>query len=163
MSKYGLQVAIKYGEKLKKFKDISAAEDYFFSYKQGLLNKLETISKQQAVFCFSPDYTVGSLKKIEKWYFDLHEKNEFHTIGLTQEEFESIISVYFGEVVVRNNEDAKWLVEEYPFSPGKYEFFVNKGLINLSIINMFHGLCQMQNNKRRNLLFREYNKYFVRL
>lgn len=163
MSKYGLQVAVKHGEKLKEFKDIIAAEDYFFSYKEYLLNKLETISKQQAVFCFSPDYTVESLKKIEKWYFDLYEKNEFNTVGLTQEEFESIISIYFGEVVVRNNEHAKWFVEEYPFSPRKYELFVNKGLLNMSIINKFHGLCKRQNNKRRNLLFREYNKYFVRL
>ncbi|MBD5467511.1 MAG: hypothetical protein HDR21_05075 [Lachnospiraceae bacterium] len=71
------------------------------------------------------------------------------------------MSIYFGEVVVRNNKDAKWLVEEYPFSKSKYEFLVNKGLVSMSIMNNFHDLCKKQNNKRKNLLFREYNRYFA--
>ena len=159
MSKYGLKIAIKYGEKLNEFNDISEAEDYFFSYKDNLLDKFETICSQNSYF--SPDYTVESLKKIEKWYFDLYEKNEFDKAGFTQDEFEGTMAVYFGEVVVKNNEDAKWLVTEYPYSQKKYEFFVNKGLLSMSIINMFRDLYKKQNNKRRNLLFREYNKHFV--
>lgn len=160
MSKYGLKVAIKYGKKLKKIHDISEAEDYFFSYKDDLLKKLEAVSTQNSYFL--PDYTVESLKRIEKWYFDLYEKGEFHKVGFTQDEFESIMSVYFGEVVVKNNKDAKWLVEEYPFSQSKYEFLVNRGLLSMSIMNMYHDLYKKQNNKRKNLLFREYNKYFAR-
>ena len=159
MSKYGLKAAIKYGEKLSEFNDISEAEDYFFSYKDYFLNKFETICSQNSYF--SLDYTVESLKKIEKWYFDLYEKNEFNKVGFTQDEFESIMDVYFGEVVVKNNEDAKWLVTEYPFSHKKYEFLVNKKLASMSIINMCHDLYKKQNNKRRNWLFREYNRYFV--
>jgi hypothetical protein len=27
-----------------------------------------------------------------------------------------MMSVYWGEVVIKNNEDAKWVVMEYPFS-----------------------------------------------
>ena len=159
MSKYSLDKTIKYSDILREFCDISEAEDFFISYKDHLLNRLKAIGSQGAVFF--PDYTVESLKKLEKWYFDLHEKNAFGQIGSAQEEFEIIMSVYWGAVVIKNNRDAKWVVEEYPFSQGKYEFFVNKGLCSVSIIDTFHDLYKKQNNKRKNLLFREYNKYFA--
>ena len=150
MSKQGLKAALKYGEKLREFNDISEAEEYFLSYKDDLIKKLEMLCMQNPYFL--PDYTVESLKKIEKWYFDLYDKNEF----------EKIMSIYFGEVVIKNNEDAKWIVNEYPFSKKRYEFMVNKGNLYMSIINKYHDLYKMQNNKRRNLIFREYNKYFAR-
>ena len=160
MSKQGLNAALKYGEKLKEFNDISEAEDYFLSYKNDLIKKFEILCVQNSYFL--PDYTVESLKKLEKWYFDLYDKNEFDKVGLSQNEFEKIMSIYFGEVIVKNNEDAKWLVMEYPFSQKRYEFYVNKGNFSMSIINAYHDLHKRQNNKRRNLLFREYNKYFAR-
>ena len=114
MSKYSLNIAIKYGETLREFNDKSEAEDYFISYKDNLLNRLKAISTQTSVFF--PDYTIESLKKLEKWYFDLYEKQSFEQVGLTQEEFESMMSVYWGEVIIKNNEDAKWVVMEYPFT-----------------------------------------------
>ena len=36
MSKYSLNIAIKYGETLREFNDKSEAEDYFISYKDNL-------------------------------------------------------------------------------------------------------------------------------
>lgn len=158
MSKYSLNIAIKYGETLREFSNISEAEDYFISYRDYFLNRLKAISAQDSAFF--PDYTVESLKKLEKWYFDLYEKNAFDKVGLIQKEFESIMSVYWGEVIIKNNADAKWVVEEYPFSQKKYEFLVNRGLCNVSIVDKFHDLYKKQNNKRRNLLFKEYNRYF---
>ena len=120
MSKYSLNIAIKYGETLREFSNKSEAENYFISYKDNLLNRLKAISIQTSAFFL--DYTIESLKKLEKWYFDLYEKQSFEQVGLTQEEFESMMSVYWGEVVIKNNEDAKWVVMEYPFSQKKYEF-----------------------------------------
>lgn len=158
MSEHSLNTAMKYGEILNEFSDISEAENYFISYKDNLLNRLKAIRSQDSAFF--PDYTIESLKHLEKWYFDLYEKNAFDKLGLLQKEFENIMSVYWGEVIIKNNKDAKWEVEEYPFSQGKYEFFVNKGFCNVSIVDKFHNLYKSQNNKRRNLLFREYNKYF---
>lgn len=114
MSKYSLNIAIKYGETLREFSNKSEAENYFISYKDNLLNRLKAISIQTSAFFL--DYTIESLKKLEKWYFDLYEKQSFGQVGLTQEEFESMMSVYWGEVVIKNNEDAKWVVMEYPFS-----------------------------------------------
>ena len=160
MSKYAFNTAIKYGEKLCGFNNLSEAEDYFILRKDFLLNKLKAVSTQTSAFV--PDNTVESLKKIEKWYFDLYEKQSFEQVGLTQEEFESMMSVYWGEVIIKNNEDAKWVVMEYPFSQKKYEFLVSKGLCNVSVVNKFHDLYRMQSNKRRTLLFREYNRYFAR-
>ena len=160
MSKYSLNIAIKYGETLREFNDKSEAEDYFISYKDNLLNRLKAISTQTSVFFL--DYTIESLKKLEKWYFDLYEKQSFEQVGLTQEEFESMMSVYWGEVIIKNNEDAKWVVMEYPFSQKKYEFLVSTELCNVSVVNKFHDLYRMQSNKRRTLLFREYNRYFAR-
>ena len=160
MSKYSLNTAIKYGKTLREFSDKSEAEDYFISYKDDLLSRLKVISAQASAFF--PDYTVESLKKLEKWYFDLYERQVFDQVGVTQEEFESMMSVYWGEVVIKNNEDAKWVVMEYPFSQKKYEFLVNKGLCSVSVVNKFHDLYSRQSNKRRTLLFREYNRYFAK-
>lgn len=157
MSKYSLDIAIKYGETLRDFSDKFEAENYFFSYKDDLLNRLKAISTQTSAF--SPDYTIESLKNLEKWYFDLYEKRSFEKAGATQKEFESMMSVYWGEVIIKNNEDAKWVVEEYPFTQKKYEFLVNKGLCSVSVVDKFHDLYNKQGNKRRNLLFREYNRY----
>ena len=50
MSKYSLNVAIKYGENLREFNDKSEAEDYFISYKDNLLNRLKAISTQTSVY-----------------------------------------------------------------------------------------------------------------
>ncbi|MGN0543620.1 MAG: hypothetical protein ACI4JG_09245 [Acutalibacteraceae bacterium] len=111
MSKYSLYIARKYGEKLESFNSLDEAKEYFLSYKNNLLNKLENICKDNS--SFSPNYTVDSLKQLEKWYFDLFENDSFESIGLNQEEFEDLMSVYFGEVAVRNNDNAKWIVEEF--------------------------------------------------
>ena len=160
MSEHSLIIALKYSEKLKEFDDIAQAEKYFISYKDELLNRLEAISGQ--LDGFSPDYTIESLKDIEKLYFPLYRNNTFGKLLLSQKQFESIMSVYWGEVVIKNNADAKWLIEEFAFSQGKYELLVNKGLCNISIFDMFQDLYKRQDNKRQNLLFREYNRYFAR-
>lgn len=161
MSKYGLKIAKKYGEKLKTFHEVSEAEKYFFSQKEYLLNKLETVCERGSDFF--PDYSVDSLKRLERWYFDLYEKKGFHKLGVAKNEFESMMSVYFGEVVVKNVEDAKWIVEEYAFTKNKYYLLVNRGGLSMAIMSirsMFYNHDQAPNNKRRNLIFREYNKYF---
>ena len=64
MSKHSLNIAVKYGETLREFCDQSEAEDYYISYKDNLLNRLKAISTQSSAFF--PDYTVESLKRLEK-------------------------------------------------------------------------------------------------
>ena len=158
MTRPGLKAALKYGEKLPKFKSMAEAENYFFARKDKLLGKFE--KKCQQYSFFTPDYSVESLKKLEKTYFDLYEAGSFRETGLSRDEFERAMSVYFGEVVVRNNDGAKFEVREFPFAQGKYEFYISKGLLSVAIADRFRDLYQQPGNVRKNHMFREYNRYF---
>ena len=102
----------------------------------------------------------GEPEKAGKIYFDLYEAGSFRKTGLSREEFESAMSIYFGEVVVRNNDEAKFEVREFPFAQGKYEFYISKGLLSVAIADRFHDLYKQPSNVRKNHMFREYNRYF---
>lgn len=158
MTRPGLKAALKYGEKLPKFKSMAEAEKYFFARKDKLLDKFEKKCEQYSFF--TPDYSVESLKTLEKTYFDLYEAGSFRETGLSRDEFERAMSVYFGEVVVRNNDGAKFEVREFPFAQGKYEFYISKGLLSVAIADRFRDLYQQPGNVRKNHMFREYNRYF---
>ena len=106
MTRLGLKAAFRYGEKLTAFKSMEEAEKYFFTYKDKLLGKFEKKCAQYNFF--TPDYSVESLKKLEKIYFDLlYETGSFRKTGLSRDEFESAMSIYFGEVVVRRQRRGK--------------------------------------------------------
>ncbi|WP_208025362.1 hypothetical protein [Bacillus salipaludis] len=158
MSKQGLKAAIQYGEKLPVFKGLKEAQTFFFNYKDELLKQFELISQESTLF--KANYKVESLKGLEKWYFELYEKNEFVKLGINRNEFEKAMAIYFGELVVLNNKDAIWEVEEYPFVPERYTFGVRKGLGSMSLGNWFIDHFKEPSNKRRNSLFRRYNHYF---
>ena len=158
MTRLGLKAAFRYGEKLTAFKSMEEAEKYFFTYKDKLLGKFEKKCAQYNFF--TPDYSVESLKKLEKIYFDLYDAGSFRKTGLSREEFESAMSIYFGEVVVRNNDEAKFEVREFPFAQGKYEFYISKGLLSVAIADRFHDLYKQPSNVRKNHMYREYNRYF---
>lgn len=158
MSKAGLEAALKYGEKLKEFQNITDAEDYFFEYKDSLLNEFEMLSKESG---FTADYSLDSLKLLEKWYFALWEKDDFASFKVSREQFELMLGVYFNEVAVRNKEGAKWEVKEFPFARGKYELAISVGLMTMAGLGHFRDLCTIQGNKRRNFMHREYKKYFL--
>ena len=160
MSKAGLKVAIEFGAGLKSFKDISEAEEYYFSYIDALLECFSQICNDENDF-FEMDFSVDSLKTIEKWYFHLCENNGFATLDVIQEDFEKMMGVYYGEVARKNNEDVKWIVEEYPFVEKKYELLINKGLLSVNVLNICNDLDNRPSNKRRNFLAREYKHYFM--
>ena len=156
MSKQGLETALKYGEKLKEFQSISDAEKYFFEYKDSLLNQFERTNGDGA---FTFDYSIDSLKTLEKRYFELWEKDDFASFSVSREQFELMIGVYFNEVAVRNA-GAKWEVKEFPFIRGKYELAVSLGLMTMAGLGHFIDLCTLKGNKKRNYIYREYKKYF---
>ncbi|WP_212667531.1 hypothetical protein [Gottfriedia acidiceleris] len=158
MSKEGLKAAIEYGEKLQEFDNIKEAEKFFLKYKDDLLKQLELISQESDIF--KADYIIVSLKNLEKWYFELYENNEFVKLGINRNEFEKVMAIYFGEVVVQNHKEAKWEVVEFPFVPGKYTFGVSKDFCSMTLGNGFIDHYNEPINKRRNSLFRRYNHYF---
>ncbi|MEH6940022.1 hypothetical protein V7056_19585 [Bacillus sp. JJ664] len=61
---------------------------------------------------------------------------------------------------MKNNKDANWEVEKYPFVPGKYTIGVSNGFLSMSLGNGFMDHYSEPSNKRRNALFRRYNHYF---
>lgn len=158
MSQYSLNVARSYGEKLKSFDNLEEAKQYFLHIKDGLLNEFERLCKDNPIFL--PDYTAESLKKLEKCYFELFENDSFDSIGLDRKKFERIMSMYYGETAVRNNDTVKWVVREYAFVGGKYELMLNEGLCYMAISGMCNNWFERPSNKRRSLLFRKYNRFF---
>ena len=159
MSNNGLKAALQFGEKLDSFDNLTEAENYFGSYRENQINALAELCTNEN-FKFSMDYTVDSLKEIEKLYFVLCESDGFLELNISRVEFEQMLAMYWSEVVIKNNPDVKWVVEKYPFVETKYELLLNRGLMNLGIVNMFANLKDMPGNKRKDLLYREYNRYF---
>ncbi|MDN7245563.1 hypothetical protein [Planococcus shenhongbingii] len=135
MSKQSLRVAIEKGKKLRKCESLKEAESYFLNFKETVLGQFDLVAGESPFF--TADYKVESLKALEKWYFHLIESDEFEQLGMNRNDFETVLAMYFGEVVVRNNEDAKWEVEEYAFVPGRYTFGVCKGLVSMAFGNGF--------------------------
>jgi hypothetical protein len=124
MSLFGLKVAKQFGEKLPSFKNQAEAETILFKQRNENLRQLLEMAKTPDFF--APDFTPESLKPLEQWYFELYEFNGFSKFATTRERFESCMAAYFGEVVIRNCPDARWIVREFAFESGKYEIGVQK-------------------------------------
>jgi hypothetical protein len=107
----------------------------------------------------SLDFSPDSLKKIESWYFNLYEKSGFKNLGTDRNSFEEYIATYFGEVVVRNVPGSAWIVQEFAFVKGKYEFGVQRGL-GIVMLGGFQDLFKWPNNKKRESIFRMYRQFF---
>ena len=155
MSRYGLDVARKYGSKLPSFQSSEDAHMYWSQYRSDHLALLEEISEQTD--SFYPDYDPESLKAIERWYFDLYEHDSFKSQEVDRLTFESCMAMYLGEVIVRNTE-ADWIVEAYAFVSGKYELGVRKGTYTVMLWRL-NDHYQTPNNKRKQSIYRDYKKF----
>ncbi len=107
---------------------------------------------------FSPTFQAESLKNLERWYFELYERNGFAQAGTTRERFERAIAMYVGETAVRSNSEFQWFVSEYPFEPGKYELGIRKPLFAW-MLRSFTDLYARPNNKRRQSIWREFKQH----
>jgi hypothetical protein len=157
MSKRGLQVAIQFGQRLPSFAGLAQAREYYFAYRDNHLALLASAAGKQTGF--TCDYSPESLKQLEQWYFELYETDSFQVYDLDRERFERCMSMYFGEVAVRNTRGAKWVVQEYVTGHGKYELGVSKGLMTV-MLNRFKDHFEEPNNKRKQSIYRRYKKYF---
>src|SRR5262249_42074820 len=147
-----------YGEALPSFGSLSEATAYYFALRDEHLSILVNISEKQDFFKL--DYSVESLKKIEAWYFDFVEHHNFEIHGVDRATFERCMFMYFGEVVIKNNKDAEWIVEEYVFSQGKYELGIRKDPCSY-MATRFVDLYREPNNKRKQYIYRTYKKNFA--
>ena len=113
MSIRGLRKVIADMDKVKSFCNLEQATDHFNEFREHRLKLISDLSSKYDIF--KPDYTPESLKYLEKLYFTLYEDGKWNDIS--REMFEECLAVYFGTVVVKNNANYYWKVEE--FSLGK--------------------------------------------
>ncbi len=148
-----------FGQKLPAFKSQAEAEGHLFAQRDARLSRVVALAeKSGGIFC--ADFSPSSLKGLEQWYFALWESDGFDSLGLSREEFEQCMAVYFCELAVRNCPEANWIVREYAFESGKYELGVQRGLLSL-MRSRFTDHYKQPSNKRRQKIYREYQEHFA--
>jgi hypothetical protein len=156
MSKQGTKAATEFGRDLPRYPNQQEAERDLFARRNRLLASLvDAASKTRE---FKPDFSPESLKDLESWYFDLVGKTAFSETGLERHSFEEAISMYLGEILVRNRPPFEWFVQEFAFTPGAYEIGVRRPLYSL-MLSKHRDLTARPNNKRRQSLWNEYRQH----
>ncbi|WP_226671449.1 hypothetical protein [Metabacillus litoralis] len=128
-------ITLEYGDQLPEFDNIYAAQTYYYEFRKDHLFLLEEICNELNIII---DYSSRSLIDIEKLYFDLFKENKYFDFQITVEEFETCMSIYLCEVLVRENSDcSEWLVQEYPFIDHKFVMGIRYGRYHQFFQNMF--------------------------
>ena len=159
-SKKSYELLLKQGQGLKDFSSKEKAEEYYFLLKEYLMKKLDLFSSNCNFF--EMDYTLESIKNIEKWYFDLIDKNEFESIGTQREEFEEILGIYWGECAIRYDSLYHWSVFEHYLVSGRYSFYLEDRFGNKISYKYFNDLYKYPGNKTHKRMYREFKKMIMK-
>lgn len=124
------------------------AENFFYSQRDDLTGDLITDLGDE----LNLDYSLDSLKRLERWYFD--ELAEMR--GRSLDALAKSIGFYFAEVLCRSG-GFQWLVSEFVFKPGTYEIGVIKGRVQIMVTA--GRLPEKTGNKRMQSLFREAKRW----
>lgn len=148
MSRQGMIVAGQYAVELPTFGNLSQAEQSLFACRDAALVELLSVSELQRALDYSPE----SLKLLEQWFFASGEPvalpsgySTAHAIGF-----------YLGEVYHRHA-GFKWAVQEFVYSPGRYEIGVSRTLMSIMLTK--GRLPRAAGNQQRQSLWREFKKY----
>jgi hypothetical protein len=152
----GLEIAIEHGKGLPSFRSQEEADQTLFGERDRHLAILSELAEGYPAF--ESDYRPESLKTLEHWYFTLVEDKTFRRIGVSRKTFETCMAMYFGECVVRNT-PARWIVEEYFLSKGRYELGVQNGSMKMMLDRLTDHFAQ-PDNLRHVSLSRRFRKYF---
>ncbi|MEM6395826.1 MAG: hypothetical protein AAF741_05730 [Bacteroidota bacterium] len=158
MSLNGRKIAIKVALNRRKFDDRASAELYYENLKEAIFKEVKKIQVLYPEYVL--DYSPDSLKVIEKIYFDYLSNGKFDSGGLTKDEFEVLLAIYYGQVYVANGK-ANWVVLD--------DLWIKDNRYYLAI-RSFNGFYTIEcakwsnhenrpNNKRKQLIYREYMKY----
>jgi hypothetical protein len=157
MTRQGKIAAISHAQTLPIFANKTEAERTLFSFRDERLAQLAKLAAGSK--CLEITYLPASLKTLERWYFNLLESDGFSVLGTTRAIFEECMAMYFLETAVRNSA-AEWTVEENVFERGRYELGV-KGSVNCYMMRITR-LPLLKQNKRRESLYRDYQRWFGR-
>ncbi|MFY4775236.1 hypothetical protein [Metabacillus sp. RGM 3146] len=127
-------VGEEYGRNLPQFPNEFSAIAFYYDYRNEQLDMLiEIASHYEVKLNFAPD----SLINLESLYFHLFRTNGLFEFQLTLDEFESCMSIYFGEVVVRSLQNTDWVVSKYPYDEEKYVMGLRRGRFTDYFSNLF--------------------------
>jgi hypothetical protein len=155
MSRVGLRVARLFGKSLPTFRDHAEAERALMSRRDELLRMLADWSRRSTDF--TPDGSPGSLKGLERWYFQLLDGPGFQSMDTDQEAFERAMAMYVGTVFVGNGSPPfEWFVKEFAFEAGRYEIGVRRDLFAMMLSRQS---VPREHNKRQESLWRMYGRY----
>ncbi|MBM7605338.1 hypothetical protein JOC75_003361 [Metabacillus crassostreae] len=145
-----------YGEQLPDFDNIYTAQAHYYEFRKDHLFLLEEISNE---FNIIIDYSPKSLMDIEKLYFDLFKDNKYFDLQITIAEFETCMSIYLCEVLVRENpECSEWLVKEYPFIDNKFVMGIRYGRYHQYFQNMFLDHYVSHKDESEMILSKRYDR-----
>jgi hypothetical protein len=158
VSKTPIDVAREFGAQLPSFAGLADATRHYETQMQTGLKALEGLTT--SLPGFDMDYSPDSLSSLEEVYFNLAERAGFAGLGLTQRAFELLIGVYFAAVVIRNDPKARLVVQEFAFTPGKYEFGVAKGNTMVMLSSLQNLSLVQPLTPKRDRLYKMFRRYF---
>lgn len=142
-------------KKLPAFESQQEADEYFIKQKDdGLKLFLDFIGTHKY---FNPDYSPESLKELELLYFELYENGKFGDSLITREDFELFMSLYYGEVMVKNTV-FEWGAEKHFLTENAYYLSIKKHLMTIAVARR-KDFFATKNNKRKQALYRECKRY----
>ena len=156
MSKQGLKIAQGYAQTLPRFENSNEAERALFERRDHLLSRLRDATREDEKVQL--DGSPQSLKDLERWYFAVLEGPGFASVLMDREDVEHAISMYLGEVLVRNTKQFRWVVEEFAFAEGRYEIGVGTSQVKI-MLSRGANLQERPNNKQRQSLYREFSQF----
>jgi hypothetical protein len=148
MSHQGMITAKQYAEDLPKFENLSSAESALLKAKEQTLGALLDQYGEPLLL----DLSRESLKRLEKWYIE----SGCPEAGAGGYSMPHAVGFYFGEVLCKLG-GFRWVVEEFPFEPGRYGIGVKRPL--LSIMLTKGRRPTLERNKRMQSLWRECGGY----
>ncbi len=145
-----------YAKQLPSFDNIYAAQAFYYEHRQDHLMLLLEIAKAYQV---TLDFSINSLVSLETLYFSLFRNNSFFDLQVSIEEFETSMSIYLCEVLVKNHPDkAKWIVEEYAYADQKYVMGIKYGRYHQYFQNLFEQFYLSHKDASKNVLLKRFER-----
>ncbi|MBD1383241.1 hypothetical protein [Metabacillus arenae] len=160
LSSYNYSMEEEYGKDLPSFENEFLAQNYYFEYRMEQLSLFIDLANH---FGYHPDFSAESLDDIEEFYFELFQSNGFIDIQMTINELEECLSIYFGEVLVRNHDRIEWVVKEYPFAKEKYAAGLQYGKKTRYFKNLFENYYLTAKSSTERRMQKLYKRFVSKL
>ena len=142
---------------LGRYASADLAERELFAKRDHSLRWLADLARKHSVELGEQP---ADLQGVEDLYFKLFGEAAGGSARRDRSTFEFAMAVFWGAVAVAHG--ATWEVYESTFAPGHFGLAVSRGLLTVVLDARCSGWDRRPNNKRRELLRREYDKTFGR-